>query len=166
MSLISRRSADRSALFVDYGQPALKSERDAARYIADYYQTNLVEAHVRLPPPGAAFEVPGRNALLVSLAVVLGGGQPGSIAIGIHGGTPYPDCTGDFVRATQRQIDSQFAGNVVLLAPFVGWSKSEVYELALSEGVPVQSTYSCESAPTPCGACPSCLDRGTLDRGT
>jgi 7-cyano-7-deazaguanine synthase len=49
-----------------------------------------------------------------------------------------------------------------LLAPFVQWSKADVYSLALRLDVPLGLTHSCEASDEPCGSCRSCVDREAL----
>jgi 7-cyano-7-deazaguanine synthase len=81
----------------------------------------------------------------------------GVIGIGIHAGTEYPDCSPAFVDAMQRLLDVYSGGEVQLDAPFLSWSKPEIWEYARRLGVPLDATYSCEFGPRPCGQCLSCV---------
>jgi 7-cyano-7-deazaguanine synthase len=111
-------------------------------------------------------EIPGRNALLVHLALATAGRDPAVLMLGIHAGTPYRDCTPAFVDAMQASLDFHRDGTLQLAAPFVTWSKSEVYAYARDAAVPLALTYSCEAGTVPpCGACRSCRDRELLDAG-
>ncbi len=151
------------ALFVDYGQAAAAAEHDAATAIARAYGADLRHARVSIGriPTG---EIPGRNALLVYLAMATTGPTPATIMIGIHADTGYRDCSPMFVEAMQVSLDAHREGTLQLAAPFVTWSKIEVYAYAHTMSIPLELTYSCEAGSTPpCGACPSCRDREALD---
>ena len=83
----------------------------------------------------------------------------------------YPDCeatspNGRYIlRATSPDNDTaeHTDGKVVFVAPFLTWSKSEVYEYFLTTGIDVSVTYSCEAGTIPvCGRCASCRDRKAL----
>ncbi len=55
-------------------------------------------------------------------------------------------------------------GNLSLLTPFLHWSKDDVYSYFLSQGIPLEETYSCEAGTAPaCGQCASCHDRQRLE---
>lgn len=153
------------ALFVDYGQAAAGPERDAAVAVAASFGTRLREAQVSMGPipPG---EIPGRNALLVHLALSMAGPGPVTVMLGIHAGTGYRDCSPEFVAAMQVAFDAHRDGTAQLAAPFVTWTKTEIYAYADAMSVPVPLTYSCEAGTVPpCGACPSCRDRKLLRAG-
>lgn len=145
------------AVWIDYGQPAARAERAASRAIAAHYGLEWQEAAiqgVQVPPEG---EVPGRNNLLVATALSC---EPNcSVAIGVHAGTPYADCSAQWLDAWTRLLDVQHSGQVVLLAPLVALQKPEVIALARECGVPVGLAYSCEAGDVPCGQCLSCADR-------
>jgi 7-cyano-7-deazaguanine synthase len=86
------------------------------------------------------------------------------IAIGIHAGTAYPDCSPLFVDRMQAVYDLYTSGRVKIVAPFLEWSKGEILAYACSSGVPLGLTYSCEAgSEPPCECCRSCLDRKLLD---
>jgi 7-cyano-7-deazaguanine synthase len=82
-----------------------------------------------------------------------------AIALGIHDGSGYRDCTPAFVELMQRVLDFHSDGQCQLLAPFLTWSKHDVAALAVKLRVPVALTHSCETADVPCGTCRSCRDR-------
>lgn len=106
-------------------------------------------------------EVPGRNDLLVAAAAVVAPGC--AVAIGIHAGSGYADCTPTWASAWQDLLDVQHAGRVRLIAPLIDLTKQEVYAIAYERGVPLELTYSCEASAAPCGSCSSCADRRLLD---
>lgn len=151
------------ALFVDFGQPAAKQESRAARAVCKHYGVRLSIMTVK---SGAAFspgEIPGRNAFLVFAAVLVCGAQPGMIAIGIHEGPPYYDCSEGFLKSIQTVVDGYAAGRIKVAAPFLKWGKQIIWEFCKKVGVPIESTYSCEKGGVrPCGRCLSCKDREAL----
>jgi 7-cyano-7-deazaguanine synthase len=155
-----RNSTDRiSALYVGYGQAAAEAERASSRLIADHYQVSWAElsVHGLVVPSG---EIPGRNALLIHLAVAhLGSVHPSCIHLGIHGGTPYRDCSPTFLKEVQRSLDYQTGGGCQLVAPFLRWNKGQVLHRAVELDVPLHMTHSCECSKSPCGNCASCKDR-------
>jgi 7-cyano-7-deazaguanine synthase len=150
------------ALFVDYGQAPASKERACSESIASHVGArwssleltglNVVEG-----------EIPGRNALFAHLALTqLGDREASCIYLGIHAGTPYRDCTPDFVAETQRSLDFQSGGAARIIAPYVSWSKQMIVEAARELNLPLELTYSCERAAVPCEECASCVDRRTL----
>ncbi|MGH3191582.1 MAG: 7-cyano-7-deazaguanine synthase [Streptosporangiaceae bacterium] len=156
-SLLVRDGWLARALWVDYGQPPAAAERTASKALAAHYGLQWREAAVggmTVPPEG---EIPGRNDLLVATAQA---SVPRiSVAIGVHAGTSYPDCSQEWLRAWQSLLDVQHGGVVALLAPLARLRKPEVLALAQEHQVPMALTHSCERGSSPCGQCLSCRDR-------
>lgn len=148
------------SLFVDYGHPAATMEREAATAISRHYGIHLREAKVEGLPSRENGFVPGRNALLVCTGLATGTPSAGLLALGIHDGTVYPDCTPGFVTACQTIADVYAEGRIQVVAPFLDWKKNDILTYAEEVGVPLDRTYSCEAGgPTPCGICLSCQDQ-------
>jgi 7-cyano-7-deazaguanine synthase len=145
------------ALWVDYGQPPAPAERIASRALAAHYGLEWQETVVGGLTVPAEGEVPGRNDLLMAAAQACVPKR--SVAIGVHAGTSYPDCSREWLRAWQSLLDVQHGGVVALLAPLARLHKPEVLALALERQVPMQLTHSCERGSSPCGRCLSCRDR-------
>lgn len=151
------------ALFVDYGQPGASHERIAARAVGDHYSIKLHEAVVRGVPVSNAGFIPGRNALLISVAMASVAPTSGLITLGIHAGARYADCSSGFIGACQSLADVYHNGAVRIASPFVDWSKADIVTLAKEIHVPLDLAYSCEiGGAAPCGACLSCIDRARL----
>jgi 7-cyano-7-deazaguanine synthase len=151
------------ALFVDFGQPAAKQESRAARAVCRHYGIRLSIVNLKSGAAFSAGEITGRNAFLVFAAVLVGGAHPGIIAIGIHEGPPYYDCSESFLKSIQTVVDGYAAGRIRIAAPFLKWGKQTIWEFCKKVGVPVDSTYSCEKGGVrPCGRCLSCKDREAL----
>ena len=153
------------ALFVEYGQPGLRFERTAARAVARHWKTPL--SIVRVEPLNVTQGViPGRNALLAFIGLISFPRTHGIISLGIHAGTTYADCSPGFVMQAQAMFDLYSDGRLRLDAPFLEWSKQEIYKYSIQHRLPIALTRSCEAdARLPCGKCNSCRDIEALNAG-
>lgn len=144
--------------FVDYGQPARRAEHRSVDALAHHFAIDVVEVGVAGLDVAAYGEVPVRNALLVTVAAAL---RPdaGLLYLGVHAGTGYRDCTPAFIDLMQGLLDFHTGGTTRLVAPFIEWTKADVYVLARELDLPIGLTHSCESSDRPCGECRSCVDR-------
>lgn len=162
LALAVERWQNVEAVFVDYGQPSAAREREASASIARHYETRWRSISLEGAPVEAG-EIPGRNAALVHLGLLGWSPAAGVLVLGIHSGTGYRDCEPDFVETMQRSLDFHTEGAVVLAAPFISFSKGDLYDYAIGAAVPLHLTYSCEAALEPCLACSSCRDREALN---
>jgi len=151
------------ALFVDYGQAAARRERKAATAISTHYNIRL------RPVECAGFQglgsgyILGRNMFLAGCALMAYPYPAGIIAMGIHAGTSYADCSQLFVEQLQAICDTYAGGAIVLGVPFLEWSKRDMVDYCRMHEVPLQLTYSCElGQDQPCGKCASCRDLEAL----
>jgi len=152
-----------SAVFIDYGQAASAFEREAALSLAAYLKIPLKQLIVQGGPIFGPGELVGRNGFLISAALFLTKGEPSLIAMGLHAGTPYVDCSEVFAKSMSRIIAEQTDGQVALSTPFISWNKRDVFEYFVSNNLPLDLTYSCEiGAKPPCNTCASCHDRRAL----
>lgn len=152
-------------LFVDYGQLGAARERSAARAIAQHYDVEIDELDLSINASTKP-SLPGRNGFLVHAALLHLWPFVGTIALGIHDGSQYPDCSPEFVRQTQSLLDLYCGGVVRLVTPFVSWMKGDIYKFALGNAVPIGFTYSCDlGLDQPCGRCLSCRDVTRRDVG-
>lgn len=152
-----------SAVFIDYGQAALAAEKNAATHMAEHLEITLRRFNVFGSEPFGTGELPGRNAFLAMAAVFLMRAPPGIIAMGVHGGTPYYDCSERFAESMARLVAEQTDGRTIFVAPFISWNKQDIYDYFQKAGLPIDLTYSCERGPVPpCGICASCRDRRSL----
>lgn len=157
----------------DYNQRH-RREIDSARAIASHY--NAEHVVVKIPSlrgscltgecevPDANDDqdvtvVPGRNAIMLALAVNCAG--PGDeILFGAHGGdfSVYPDCRTDFVEPLSQAFKSAYG--VIVSAPWLHKPKSEVIRIGRSLGVPMNLAWTCyRGLDEPCGCCGSCRGR-------
>lgn len=154
-----RAEIDIRALHVNYGQPSARAERKAVMAICAHYDLPLVIHRLGFSIPCERDEYRARNALLLLAAAALET-ESAAIAIGIHAGTSYYDCSDVFIEDLRRVLDGYFGGAISIEAPFLKFEKRHVCEFARRSGVPLKLTFSCErTSATPCGECPSCLDR-------
>jgi len=148
-----------SALFVDYGQPAVHLESKAAHSVCNFYGIDLAEVKFSgfIPPQGGY--ILGRNIFLISTAMMYSKLTLGTIVLGIHAGTPYMDCTEHFLVLTRNIFDLYTDGRVAVAAPFISYTKKDIYEYCKNFNVPLKLTYSCElGLAQPCGKCATCKD--------
>lgn len=135
------RGYDVHALFIDYGQPNADEEEAAATAISKHYGIELRQVRVTGPEVSAGY-IPARNAVLLALALMSASVDTGLLAIGIHAGTPYIDCSPLFVRSMQRIIDLYTDGCLRIDAPFMSWTKSEICDYAQNQGIPIHLAFS------------------------
>lgn len=147
-----------------FGQPASKHEQDAAERVARHFNVPLTILRWSGSVDFTVGEIIGRNGFFFLGALTEIGKKSGILATGIHAGTPYFDCSQAFLSSLQTLFDGYCDGRIRLAAPFIEWSKRQVFEFCESEKVPVGLTYSCEKGTLePCGECLSCKDRRALD---
>ena len=147
-------------LFFDYGQSAVKAESEAANKIATHYGIQLGTIQIPKLCSNSLGEIYGRNAIFAMCALGVNGYGAYKIAIGIHAGTSYSDCSVNFVDRINRLYDLYANGTIILEAPFVEWTKDQIISYCVNLSLPLELTYSCESSSEkPCGKCKSCLDR-------
>lgn len=101
--------------------------------------------------------VPGRNAVLLSIAAALAQsqGMP-AVAIGanLDDAAIYSDCRPGFLQAIGPALGAR------ILAPFVYWPKARVILEGAALGVPFAQTWSCYSGGARhCGWCGACRTR-------
>lgn len=151
------------AAFVSYGQPAADEEQRAALRVAEHYGVHIDTLDWRGRPKGLGL-IHGRNGFLLLAALLEHADNPKIVAIGVHAGTPYPDCTAQFIHTVQRVYDIYTGGTTQIGAPFIHWNKADIWAYCCAHHIPVSKTYSCEKGESEeCGTCPSCKERERLD---
>lgn len=146
-----------------YGQASRDKEQQASENVSHYYgiQTRVVQLGFALKQSNGEFA--GRNALFIIGALSCVPEGCSKIAIGIHLGSLFYDCTEQFINNCQSILDGYFGGTVILESPLVAYTKRQVYEYSIENGIPFHLTYSCETSnQEPCGTCPSCKGRMML----
>jgi 7-cyano-7-deazaguanine synthase len=164
---------DFSPIFIDYGQISSKYEFRSAKKIAEKYGKKLetitlrdlrVNSLLADPQRNKSPFFPHRNLLLLVIGATHAYDMKNDgVGIGIHKGTPYPDCTEEFVRRTQKALQKSVDQEIIIVAPFLNFDKREVYLLGKELGAPLHMTYSClVGAKNHCSKCQACKDRIAL----
>ena len=152
-----------SALFIDYEQAAAEREYIASKAIANHFNIELLNVSFNGLTNKKQGLINARNAFLLSAALMESPNNISTIALGVHSGTNYQDCSTDFILKMQMVYDLSATNPVHIAAPFIDWSKSDIWKYAINNDVPVNLTYSCElGLKSACGKCLSCLDMEAL----
>ena len=155
---------DIKGVFIDYGQKASKNEFYSANKIASHYGIALNCLTFTTFQMFTQGEIKGRNAFLVLGTLLASPNFRGIVALGIHSGLSYYDCSEQFVKKINEILNGYTDGQVSLDTPFISWNKKMIYKYCKDNDVPIHLTYSCENgSDEPCGMCRSCIDRRALD---
>ncbi|MFJ8518989.1 7-cyano-7-deazaguanine synthase [Lysinibacillus xylanilyticus] len=149
-----------SVLFYNYQQATKDKELKAIQSICDYYEVKLTKISLGFSLKNIKGEYVGRNALFLTIALSFLPSSYSRVAMGIHSGTPYYDCSETFLLDYQEILDGYFGGTVLFEAPFLHFTKEQIIDFCMTENVPINLTYSCERGSEEiCNECPSCIDR-------
>ena len=110
-------------------------------------------------PDERAF-LPGRNVLLLAKALLWCHlNQVPAVALGTLPTNPFPDATPSFFRAMGSCVDGAVGGQVEVLLPFFGRTKTAV--MHLGRVLPLEHTFSClqPNGDSHCGRCNKCGER-------
>lgn len=153
-------------IFIDYGQASAEKELKASQKIASILSIPLKHISLISSVEKSSGEIKGRNAFLLLTALMEFEKESGLIGIGIHAGTPYFDCSNDFVKKMQVIFDDYTDGKCCIVAPFIDWTKQEIWNYCIQFALPIDVSYSCElGLQQPCGKCLSCKDLEKLNAG-
>ena len=151
------------AMWVDYGQAAKVPELNAVQTITAYFDVPLKIVKVQGLQwffAQSSDELRGRNLLLGSIGVCSFPFSHGLIAMGIHEGTNYRDCSIEFQKEVDTLVRTVSAGRLAMDFPFGELTKVDVAAFCKKADVPVNLTYSCLRGIVPaCGHCVACQDR-------
>lgn len=165
--LASRTESLDAMLFVDYGQPSVEQERAAAQWCSHDLKVPLYELRCALDASAlkigvgeeGARVVPGRNAVLLALAMHCGGalGDIDRIWIGCtrEDFAGYADCRPEFLSAARAMA---WAYGMFARAPLAACSRADVVQCLEEWGVDIGKCWSCYEPREgeACGACNSC----------
>lgn len=151
---------DVEALFVDYGQPANPVEHEHIDMLCKRYGIPLGLLKLSGAAMGSQWEIRGRNAFFILAALMARPTFAGLLALGIHDGSSYYDCSQKFIKLMSNLVSDYTQGTVQLDFPFIEMDKAGIVQFCKSRKVPLELTYSCQTGSLPpCGKCPSCKDR-------
>jgi 7-cyano-7-deazaguanine synthase len=158
------------AVVVDYGQRNADRELTCARMQAGAHGARAVVidlSSLRLAQRGgkdvSPHYVPGRNSVLVSLA--LSAAEVHDAERVVIGATAedlvgFPDCRPAFFDAWRAVARVGMARAPEIVTPLLAMSKADVVRAAAALGVDPAPTWSCYGGgPAPCGACGACVVR-------
>lgn len=107
--------------------------------------------------------VPNRNMIFLSVATGHALSiKAGQIAYAAHSGDHaiYPDCRNEFADAMAAAIELADWEKVLLIRPFVDWTKADIVRRGAELGVPFAQTWSCyKGGDLHCGRCGTCIER-------
>ena len=162
---LSRGEVVRGVHF-DYGQPSAEGERRSVLEVAKYYAVPVEEIELGLRITNVRGEYLCRNAMFLLSAASILDSANARLSLGIHAETPFYDCSTPFLDDVQRLFDGYFGGTVQIEAPFVEFTKRDVFDFCIRNRVPVDLTFSCERQSVyQCGECRSCEERKILREG-
>ncbi len=136
-------------LFIDHGQAAAAQEAIAVRAVASALEIEISSCKLSSAAKLGTGELVGRNSMLIFAGLFFDQCQPSILALGIHAGTEYFDCSPAFLQVAARLLSDQTDGRVSLVAPFSNWAKQDVIEYSVTAGLPLHLTYSCEAGRGP-----------------
>jgi len=148
--------------------PAFRSVRPLAR-LTFTAQDLYPATHWAITGKPPAFDTPdedvyltGRNVMLLSKAGIYCA-QHGlnRIAMGTLAGNPFPDATPAFFDTMGRALSMGLNQPIEITAPFASLHKSDVIQLGVKLGVPLELTLSCMNPQRGehCGQCSKCRER-------
>ena len=85
-----------SALHINYGQLAFECESHASRELCNVLEIDLNEVSLLSNNSFGSGEISSRNLFLLSAAMICKDPDSSVVAIGIHDGTEYYDCSKNF----------------------------------------------------------------------
>lgn len=170
------------ALTFDYGQKTAKSEIEASKKVADYY--NIEHKIIKLDwlkeitktalvgdseAPNNDFEtndsakavwVPNRNALFLNIAASFCDAFGYNyILFGANKdeAKTFPDNTEEFRRTITNLFTTSTQVKPMVVAPLINYSKGDIVKIAVENNVPLEHVRSCYKSPEGhCGECESC----------
>ena len=149
-----------NSLYIDFGQMARQNEYLAAKKIAKHYKIKFHMVKTKFTDKKFVNGlIMGRNMFLLSVALMHYNFKSGIIALGIHSGTDYFDCSQEFIGMVDSIIKNYSSDLICVGSPFIKFNKAEIYQFCKMYNVPLDYTYSCElGLSQPCDQCASCKD--------
>lgn len=148
-----------SAIFVDYGQRSRFQEYKSVCTLSKIFKIEVKMVSLKGIEREMNGEILGRNLLLLSTALFSVPFEIGVIAMGLHSGTNYWDCSQTFVNKSNELLSLHTGGKISLGVPFIEWNKFHIMKFLSLNKVDIEYTYSCElGLEQPCGNCVSCQD--------
>lgn len=108
--------------------------------------------------------VPGRNTMMLSVAMAIAEAMPGLgvVYYGAHSGDHhiYPDCRPEFLYTLDSAFASATERRIRLSAPFIRENKTMILDRGFDMGLDYANSWTCyEGGEVACGKCGSCQER-------
>lgn len=177
---------DVTTVGIDYGQRH-RRELERAATIASFYNVPFVRidlssfattafagnalTDIGIDVPEGHYEdptmkltvVPNRNMTLLSIATAVAISKKAThVAYGAHKGdhAVYPDCRQEFYEAMSKSMQLCNYTPVILTAPFIDKTKTDIVKIGRKLNAPMHLTYSCYNGGVHhCGVCGTCVER-------
>ena len=137
--------------------------------ILPYFKSDLLTSGEAIPEGHYEHEsmkrtvVPFRNGIMLSLAAGIAESNGlHDLLIANHAGDHaiYPDCRPDFIDMMGKAILRGTYKNIILMTPFLHFTKRQVALIGQDEKVNFNDTWSCYKGETRhCGRCGTCVER-------
>ena len=177
---------DVTTIGIDYGQRHSR-ELDRAALIAKHYNVPFIRIDMKsfancafagnaltdisIEVPEGHYEdptmkltvVPNRNMVLLSVATAVAiSCKATHVAYGAHKGDHaiYADCRQEFYNSMSKSIQLCNYTPIILTAPFIDKTKTDIVSIGAKLKAPMHLTYSCyKGKDTHCGVCGTCVER-------
>lgn len=170
MKLLEKDGHEIFPLFINYGQ--LSVEKEFASYSKVCESLGLTSEKIDISgfgkkilsgitdasiTPKEAF-LPNRNLLFLILASSYAyQNDIFNVSIGLIKPPIFPDQTVEFLNKAEKCIEEALSVDMKVIAPLIELDKTDVYNLAIEEKIPLNLTYYCHTgSDEPCGECLAC----------
>lgn len=172
MRLLEKEGHEIFPLFIDYGQLSvekeftsynkvcaslgLKAEKLDISGFGKKITSGITDASI---DPTEAF-LPNRNLLFLILASSYAyQNDIFNVSIGLIKPPIFPDQTVDFLKLAEKCIEEALSVDMNVIAPLIELDKTDIYNLAFDEKMPIDQTYYCHTgSEEPCGECLACKE--------
>jgi 7-cyano-7-deazaguanine synthase len=161
MYLLRKRDCkDLLGIHFDYGHPGAKHEWAAIKAISKFLGIDVKQEKIKFPFARNEHEILGRNSyLILSASIIAKNKKFDQIALGVHKGSHYYDCSKVFIKDMQGILNGYFQDTLQIVTPLIRLQKNEIFKLAQMDGLPLKLLYSCDEGRKPtCKSCLSCKD--------
>ena len=127
--------------------------------IPNIYENNLDDKTITKKSAKSVW-VPNRNGLFINIAGAIADAQGYThIIIGANKeeGETFKDNSISFINAINNSLENSTQNNVQIIAPLIGFNKTEIVKKGLELNIPFNKIYSCYKGKNKhCGQCESC----------
>src|SRR5258708_2335081 len=138
---LQQRGLTVRGLFIDHGQVAARREAAASAALAEWLAIPIEGCALSNTHRLGAGELLGRNAMLIFNALFLSQGVSGLLALGIHAGVPYFDCSEAFIVSAGGGGGGPAGGRGVFGSPLLALSRKKVFHFFLKVRLPVSLAF-------------------------